>query len=203
MPTGIDPDDSRVRERCRNEADSSLDDIVCPLVLLITKLCKADEDTRKRLRRWVLPDDLDRTSPLESRTDLLGRCLRLLASVHHPRMKDATGEMLYAVCDSDASLLASYVGYGNVAGFLFNKGFMNAPPRSTTGNAPTVSPSGQPIDPITGTVKEEQPPLDMTDEEKEREAEKLFVLFDRLEKSGAIPPSQNPIRKAAAEGKLG
>ena len=36
----------------------------------------------------------------------------------------------------------------------------------------------------------------MTDEEKEREAEKLFVLFDRLEKTGAIPPEQNPMRKA-------
>lgn len=41
----------------------------------------------------------------------------------------------------------------------------------------------------------------MTDEEKEREAEKLFVLFDRLEKSGALPASQNPIRKAIADGK--
>jgi len=43
----------------------------------------------------------------------------------------------------------------------------------------------------------------MTDEEKEREAEKLFVLFDRLEKSGAIQPDQNTIRKAVEQGKLG
>jgi len=203
MPADIDPDDPTVRDRCRTELDNTLDDIVCPLVLLITKLCKADDESRRRMRQWLLPDDLDRTHPLESRTDLLGRCLRLLASVHHPRIKDATGEMLYAICDSDASSLASYVGYGNVAGFLFNKGFMNAPPRSATSNAPTAGPSGLPIDPITGTVKEERPPLDMTDEEKEREAEKLFVLFDRLEKSGAIPASQNPIRKAVQEGKLG
>lgn len=203
MPGDIDPDDTTVRERCRQESENSLDDIVCPLVILITKLCKADDDSRRRMRQWLLPDDLDRTHALESRTDLLGRCLRLLASVHHVRMKDATGEMLYAICDSDPSLLASYVGYGNVAGFLFNKGFMNAPPRSTSSSAPTMAPSGLPIDPITGTVKEEPPPLDMTDEEKEREAEKLFVLFDRLEKSGALPPSQNPLRKAVQEGKLG
>ena len=39
----------------------------------------------------------------------------------------------------------------------------------------------------------------MTDEEKEREAEKLFVLFERLEKSGAM---ENPLRKALHEGKL-
>jgi hypothetical protein len=36
----------------------------------------------------------------------------------------------------------------------------------------------------------------MTPEEKEREMEKLFVLFDRLERTGALPASQNPMRKA-------
>ena len=40
-------------------------------------------------------------------------------------------------------------------------------------------------------------------EEKEREAEKLFVLFDRLEKTGAIPKESNPIRQAIQRGKLG
>ena len=39
----------------------------------------------------------------------------------------------------------------------------------------------------------------MTEEEKEIEAERLFVLFDRLEKAGM---AQNPIRKAYQEGKL-
>ncbi|KZV81448.1 hypothetical protein EXIGLDRAFT_779695, partial [Exidia glandulosa HHB12029] len=41
---------------------------------------------------------------------------------------------------------------------------------------------------------------DMTDEEKEREAERLFVLFDRLEKTGM--GVQNPFRKAFQEGKI-
>lgn len=40
---------------------------------------------------------------------------------------------------------------------------------------------------------------EMTDEEKEREAEKLFVLFERLEKSGGM---ENPIKKAMREGKM-
>jgi hypothetical protein len=42
----------------------------------------------------------------------------------------------------------------------------------------------------------------MTEEEKEREAEKLFVLFDRLERTGVLPPSQNPYRKAIQQGKM-
>ena len=100
-----------------------------------------------------------------------------------------------------ASTLASYVGYGNVAGFLFNKGIMSAPPASGHG-PPATTPDGTPINPITGVAqKQEDPEPQMTEEEKEREAEKLFVLFDRLERSGALPPTQNPIRKAIAEGK--
>jgi hypothetical protein len=90
-----------------------------------------------------------------------------------------------------ASTLATQVGYGNVAGFLFNKGIMNAPPSS---NASLVTSSGNPINPITGIIEEEVTLPEMTDEEKEMEAEKLFVLFDRLEKTGAIHPNQNPIR---------
>lgn len=100
-----------------------------------------------------------------------------------------------------AATLSAQVGYGNVAGFLFNKGVLSAPAQPS--NATLVTPSGAPINPITGTIQEPSVPSDMTDEEKEREAEKLFVLFDRLEKTGALPPDQNPIRKAAAQGRLG
>ncbi|KAI0329912.1 hypothetical protein GY45DRAFT_821832 [Cubamyces sp. BRFM 1775] len=208
MPGALEPDDGAVREKCRAETDQSLDDIMTPLAVLITKLCQADETSRVRMRAWILPEDLDRTSPLEGRADLLGRLLRLLASVHHTKLKNAVGELLYAVCDSDASTLASYVGYGNVAGFLFNKGIMSAPPppsgsSSSGASAPTTTASGVPINPITGIAEKPAPPIEMSDEEKEREAEKLFVLFDRLEKSGALPKESNPIRKAIQEGKLG
>ena len=90
-----------------------------------------------------------------------------------------------------AATLASQVGYGNVAGFLFHKGVSSAPVGSS---ASLITPSGIPINPITGTVEQEVIQPEMTDEEKELEAEKLFVLFDRLEKTGAIQASQNPIR---------
>lgn len=106
-PDAIDPDDRSVREKCQREMDQSLDDTLTPLVVLITKLCLADEGSRRRMREWILPDDLDRTSPLEGRADLLGRLLRLLSSVHHAKLKNAVGEMLYAVCDSDGTCLES------------------------------------------------------------------------------------------------
>ncbi|KAK2466335.1 hypothetical protein APHAL10511_001977 [Amanita phalloides] len=206
FPGETDADDPSIRERVKRESpDNSLDDLLSPLAVLISRLCLADENTRARIRQWIVPDDLDRTSALETRLDILGRCLRVLGSVYHPRLRDSVGEMLFAMADSNANTLSALVGYGNVAGYLFNKGILNVPPPTTnTINASLTTPNGRPINPITGTTeKPESSTPDMTDEEKEREMEKLFVLFDRLEKSGSLPREQNPIRKAIQEGKLG
>ncbi|KAL4259413.1 synembryn family protein [Pleurotus pulmonarius] len=206
FPGNIDPDDQSVKDRCTAECggDTTLDELISPLVVLVTRMCLADESCRTRVRNLIVPPDLDRKSPLESRSDILGRCLRLLACVYHDRLKTSVGEMLFAMCDSDATTLSALVGYGNVAGFLFNKGIMNAPPAntSTTSDSPIFASGGAELNPITGTEVQKVEVPEMTDEEKEREAEKLFILFDRLERTGALPPSQNPIRKAIAEGKI-
>jgi Guanine nucleotide exchange factor synembryn len=93
-------------------------------------------------------------------------------------------------------MLISQVGYGNVAGFLFNKGIVTGPPSSGEASSSAAGPSGAQINPITGTVQEERPEIEMTEEEREREAERLFVLFDRLERTGAVPPEANPVRRA-------
>jgi hypothetical protein len=67
-------------------------------------------------------------------------------------------------------------------------------PSSANGNTPIINP-------ITGTYDDPEaddgPP--MTDDEKEREAERLFVLFDRLNKNGAISV-ENPITAPKARG---
>lgn len=99
-----------------------------------------------------------------------------------------------------ANILTAQVGYGNCAGFLFNKGIMAPPPPAS--NTDANVPEDPDINPITGSkFKPSGPdPMDgMTDEEKEREAEKLFVLFDRLEKMGM---AVNPVRKAQEEGRF-
>jgi len=104
FPGSIDPDEQDAREQCRRDAgDNTLDDLLSPLVVLISRLCIADEVSRARVRQWLVPDDLDRSTALEARSDLLGRCLRLLGSVYHPRLKDAVGEMLFAMSDSNGS----------------------------------------------------------------------------------------------------
>ena len=78
---------------------------------------------------------------------------------------------------------------------------MLAPPPSNSTSSisfPGSTPNGPRFNPITGTVEQTSSSSiidvdEMTEEEKELEAEKLFVLFDRLERAGGSP---NPVRAA-------
>lgn len=195
FPGTVESDDASVRTAAKVESESTLDELLTPLMMLLLKLVAGDAGARDRVREWLLPSNLDRTVVLESRADTLGRLLRLLTSVYHSRLNSVSGELLYAVCNHDAMQLVSHVGYGNVAGFLFNKGFVTGPPTSGGASGP-VDPSGAQINPITGAIQEERPDIEMTEEEREREAERLFVLFDRLERSGGMPQEANPVRRA-------
>ncbi|KAI0029679.1 guanine nucleotide exchange factor [Vararia minispora EC-137] len=199
FPGTGDPDDASVRSRARDEADATIDELLAPITLLCEKLASADPGARAKIKEWLVPANLDRSKPLEGRPDALGRLLRVLQSVYHSRLKVVVGELLFTMCNSDSMQLIQAVGYGNVAGFLFNKGIVTGPPDVSA----DVSGGGLRINPITGAVQEPYEEPEMTEEEREEEAERLFVLFDRLERSGAIPPSQNLVRRAIAEGHFG
>jgi hypothetical protein len=86
-------------------------------------------------------------------------------------------------------VFSTEIGYGNAAGFLFRKG-LSGPPPAKIEEIPDAPVSAQERHPITSlappTVGAHDPLDDMTQEEKEREAEKLFVLFDRMEKNPVI-----------------
>ncbi|KAL4075593.1 guanine nucleotide exchange factor [Scleroderma citrinum] len=195
-----DPDNANVRNRFHDHSHGdSMSDIIIPLALLITRFALGDEDARLRIRNWFVPANLDRSKPLEGRDDALGRCLRILQSAFQHRLSGCIGEMFFAMYDSNPTNLTT-LGYGNFAGFLFNKGLGAAPPPVDSYAESLFASSGLPIDPITGMVQKEREPDGMTEEEKEQEAEKLFMLFDRLERTGALPPGQNPIRRAIQRG---
>jgi hypothetical protein len=77
-----------------------------------------------------------------------------------------------------------YVGFSNAAGYLFHRG-IHQPPTSEK----TYDDIPENVDIITGMFAQEPKPSaweTMTDEEKDRETEKLFVLMNRLHKNGAI-----------------
>lgn len=98
-----DPDAEEVRNRFRDHplGDYTMSDIIVPLVLLLTRFCLGDEDAKLRIRKWFVPENLDRTKPLEEQDSALGRCLRLLQSVYHDRLGSCVGEMFFAMYDSN------------------------------------------------------------------------------------------------------
>jgi hypothetical protein len=188
----------------------NLDENITPLAALMVRLAE-HPGARVELRNWLLPENLDRSEALEGRGDTLGRILRIMSCVYYPRLKDALGELLYMICDSDGSVLSAQIGYGNAAGYLFNKGILSGPPPPPSASLSSAGSSGASaaaasipdnVNPITGAINREvdDDGPEMTEEEKEREAEKLFVLFDRLEKAGMV--AENPVRKAIQEGKI-
>jgi hypothetical protein len=116
---------------------------------------------------------------------------------------------------SVASKLTDEIGYGNAAGILFNKG-MGLPqrPEATIEEIPDDPLQASaasveedvPRNPITGLRQEETEPknpmADMTGEEKEREAERMMALFDRMERNPAMRLVENPMKDAVRSGKI-
>nr|CAG8492177.1 12392_t:CDS:10 [Entrophospora candida] len=90
------------------------DETITPLIVLLKRLAEGDQTAKLILRNNLLPDDVDRTKPLEKGDSLSARLIRVMTSVLLPNLKESINE------------------------------------------------------------------------EKEREAEKLFVLFDRLKKTGVM-----------------
>ncbi|CAI2168109.1 4425_t:CDS:10 [Funneliformis geosporum] len=182
---------------CKNENNlDCFDEIITPLVVLIKKLADEDDNAKILIGRELLPDNVDRSKPLEKGDNLTSRLIRLMTSVMLPHLKDNVSELLFSLCDQDANLFVHNVGYGNAVGFLMNRNIMIPP--STTAKYSEKS-----INPITGQYYDNELPSlsNMTDEEKEREAEKLFVLFERLKKTGVMNVV-NPIEEAIKSGKF-
>ena len=135
-----------------------------------------------------------------------------MSSVYLHNSRTMVPKLLFTVCGSDgapldrddpnaaASVMSAKLGYGNCAGFFASNSIAFSP-ESTT--AAEVGPNGREVDPITGAyrnrVSTELPP--MTDAEMEREAEKMFTLFDRMNRNGAINV-ENPMRAAQQSGRF-
>ncbi|OCF75348.1 hypothetical protein I204_04203 [Kwoniella mangroviensis CBS 8886] len=204
------------------------DEMLPPLLLLLTRAAAGSEPIRVYLKETLLPSTIDRSpegGPLESRKGTLGNILRLMGCAGHTQCKNTAGEMMWAICKGDASDLCVEIGYGNAAGLLFQKGLSGPPPAKIeeipnskvpaqtddeSQSQPLKSSTAINIQPATPTIPKhhtitsssisERNPItslsndnssnkevdEMTEEEKEREAERLFVLFDRLEKNPVI-----------------
>lgn len=149
---------------------------VVPLLdLLITIYEQAPEGPRKYMEWLLLPQDQDRSAPI-GRSDTLSAKLLVLSTTPSIHLKTAISELMFVLSGRSADKLTKNIGYGYASGFLASRGIEI--PQSAN-NATQLDPN---VNPITGQRWDAEPqdtgPA-MTQEEKEREAERLFVLFER------------------------
>jgi hypothetical protein len=159
--------------------DAELDTLALPLVTLIHKVYTAAPETVKELlEKKMLPSDEDRSQVLGKSASLASRLLRLSMSASAPKLRDSISTLLFELSSKDPEKFVHNVGFGYASGFLMSKGLPL--PTAVSGDKDG---SGAAINPVTGQRRDaevDEPLPPMTDEEKEREAERLFVLFDRL-----------------------
>jgi hypothetical protein len=175
----------------RAYADDELEHLVSPVLTLLRKVYElAPKDVQQHMQRHLLPNNEDRKQPLGRGESLSSRLLRLSTNPSTPQVRDSISSLLFELSDKDARNFVQNVGYGFASGFLFQHNVPvpeNALEAWSTTDSESSHPrvsneSSTPINPITGQTLESEPVIDMPEmsqEEKEREAERLFVLFER------------------------
>ncbi len=140
----------------------------------------APEAVRQHVRGKLLPTQEDRQKVLGRGTTLTSRLLRNSTNPLTPELREAISHLLFEMSDKDASKFVENVGYGFASGFLFQN---NLPmPAPQLGSAGGDGDENKPVNPVTGQFLDAETFADMpemTQAEKEREAERLFVLFER------------------------
>ncbi|KAL2376448.1 hypothetical protein RJZ90_007508 [Blastomyces dermatitidis] len=181
-----------------------LETLAVPLLTLLRKIYSfAPEGPRKYMEWLLLPEDDHHDLPIGQSNTLSSRLLRLSTSPVAPSLREGISVLMFELSGSDATDFVRNVGYGFAAGFLMSH---DMPVPETAKEAFSTSSCGLDpnVNPITGQRWDAEPQAtgpDMTQEEKEREAERLFVLFERLKATGVVDV-ENPVRQALEKGRF-
>ncbi|KAI0007189.1 guanine nucleotide exchange factor [Xylariaceae sp. FL0662B] len=160
-------------------------------------------DVRKLIRARLLPSESDRNEVLGRTNSLPSWLLKTSTNPLTPQLRDTISELLFDLSDKDASTFVENVGYGFASGFLFSRN-LPVPQNASEAYSDSESSHNRPVNPVTGQFldRERGPEAPvMSEAEKEREAERLFVLFERLRANGVISV-ENPVRTAVQEGRF-
>ncbi|KAF4450761.1 guanine nucleotide exchange factor synembryn [Fusarium austroafricanum] len=181
----------------RTVPDQQKNASVMPVVSLIRTIHQhAPDSSKKFIREKLLPTEADREEVLGKGDSLPAKLLQNSTNPIADALRVMIQHLLFEMSDKDAHKFVENVGYGLASGFLFEN---NIPVPVSASEAKTH----KPINPITGQFVDAEKPVEepeMTEEEKEREAERLFVLFERLKKTGIVD-IQNPVEAAVREGR--
>ncbi|KAL8809044.1 MAG: hypothetical protein Q9223_003498 [Gallowayella weberi] len=198
----------------RTYTEEQLETLATPLVTLLRKVFEfAPSNVRPHMQSALLPSNSERSQPLGQSNTLASRLLRLSTSPVAPSLRESVSSLLFELSDKDATSFVRNVGYGFASGFLMTHD-LPVPASATEGwstgsigedlGEKLASVDGKEINPVTGQIKEmepEAPEEEMTEEEKEREAERLYVLFERLKATGVVNV-KNPVEQAIDEGRF-
>ena len=175
------------------------------LIALLTTTRKLIElsymKVQQLLRLSLLPQDEERDKPLGQSRSLASRVLRLHTSGGLTILPEAISGLLFDLSNRDARTFVHNIGYGHAAGYLMTHKIPMPQDLITTANENIGEVE---INPITGQRVDAETPVsipEMTDAEKEREAERLFVLFERLKATGVMNV-ENPLRSAQQSGRF-
>ncbi|KAK4549442.1 hypothetical protein LTR36_006439 [Oleoguttula mirabilis] len=193
----------------RNQPEKDLDQAAAPLCTLLRRAYELASPQIKSWMRWILlPRDKDRDKPLGHGETVSARLLRLSCSSNLPTLRENVSSLLFELSDKDANKFVKNIGYGFASGFLMSHNIQissNAAEASSIASEGDTE-GGADINPVTGQRlsaegKGKLESEEMTEEEKEREAEKLFVLFERLKATGVMDV-KNPVQQAVDEGRF-
>lgn len=185
---------------------SSLDTIGLPLLTLLRHYHSAASPSGKLLlRSRLLPSDSARSLPLGKDNSLPSRLLRLSVSPSVFTLGKHISTLLFELSDSDPATLIHNIGYGYAAGFLATNNLEIPEGSMRDASVGDGDGDGEDVNPVTGQRRRDEVEGDelpeMTEEEKEREAERLYVLFERLRATGVVDV-ENPVHRARNEGRF-
>ncbi|KAF5017730.1 hypothetical protein F66182_10328 [Fusarium sp. NRRL 66182] len=173
--------------------EHDLDAVVTPLIGLLNKVHEhAPDSAKQHIRNKLLPTAEDRENVLGKGDSLSAKLLKNSTNPVAPALRDAISHLLFDMSDKDAGKFVENVGYGFASGFLFQNNVPIPASASEAFNTGDTTGSQKPVNPVTGQFFDSEKPVnepEMTEEEKQREAERLFVLFERSGFKNKLIPS--------------
>ncbi|KAL3967640.1 angiogenin [Sarotherodon galilaeus] len=169
----------------RLEAGDKIKEKLTPILNLLTESCRAHRETRHYIRKYILPPLRDVSQRPEEGTTVKSRLIRLMTHLDTD-LKHCAADLIFVLCKENVSRFVKYTGYGNAAGLLATRGLLG-------GQGPRTSDTQYSSDSDSDTEEyrqAEQPdPMEgMTEEEKEEEAKRLIMLFNKLSRDNIIQP---------------
>ncbi|KAJ1559854.1 hypothetical protein HK405_009103 [Cladochytrium tenue] len=171
------------------------DEAITPVILVLCELVRSDAAARATVKGILTPPNIDRSARIDNNDTVTSRLIRLMTSVSMESLKSSCSDLLFEIFDKNeyrfqiVSEFTVYVGYGNAAGYLFNRG-MFGDPSARPSSTPSVGAAA--VNPITGQAmragaSQRSAEWDaLSEEEKEEEARRLMEMLERLNKTGII-----------------